>query len=249
MVAAIPEAVSAAEAAGGAAGGAAEGGAARAAAGKHARGRALPRAAAANREADRSIRVRGQASQRSTGRQTEGPGGGQRKQQSQSRRKTSRGFPRGRRPSTHSYQPVILAEFLTAVVLVAVSPLAKGGTPTSKAKGGASPYDVNTLKQLVAIGAAYFVLALLGASHRAGRYAAWFGGLVLLGVGFAQLASGDLQALFGIFGPSAAGGTLTPAQKSAADNAAQAVTGPGAVTTGPATDISGNTGAPGIGVV
>src|SRR5260370_8810304 len=33
---------------------------------------------------------------------------------------------------------------------------------------------------------------------------AWFGGLGLRGLGFTQLANGDLQAVFKIFGPSAA---------------------------------------------
>lgn len=115
----------------------------------------------------------------------------------------SRGRAGGRLPGSHSYQPVILAEFLVAVVVVSVSPLARGGTAEAQSKGSPSPYSVNTLKQLVAIGGVYFILALLASSRRAGRYAAWFGGLVLLGLGLLEYASGDLQALFGIFGPSA----------------------------------------------
>ena len=129
------------------------------------------------------------------------PRGGQQMQQGYGRstRRAGRGALKGRLPGSHSYQPVILAEFVVAVVLVSVSPLASGGTATAQAKGSASPYDVNTLKQLVAIGMVYFVLALFGASEKAGRYAAWFGGLVLLGLGFTQLASGDLQSFFGLF--------------------------------------------------
>lgn len=114
-----------------------------------------------------------------------------------------RGRPGARLPGSHSYQPVILAEFVVAIVVVSVSPLAKGGTSEAQAKGSPSPYSVNTLKQLVAIGGVYFVLALLASSHRAGRFAAWFGGLVLLGLGLAEYLSGDLPAFFGIFGPSA----------------------------------------------
>src|SRR5260370_480932 len=42
------------------------------------------------------------------------------------------------------------------------------------------------------------------AGGEAGRMPAWCGGLVLLGLGFTQLASGDRQAVFKIFGASAA---------------------------------------------
>ena len=138
------------------------------------------------------------------------PRGGQQLQQGYGRSaaRSSRGALKGRLPGTHSYQPVILAEFIVAVVLVSVSPLASGGTANAQAKGSASPYDVNTLKQLVAIGMTYFVLALFGASEKAGRYAAWFGGLVLLGLGFTQLASGDLQAIFGLFSGIPGGAAL-----------------------------------------
>jgi hypothetical protein len=129
-------------------------------------------------------------------------GGQQRERQfSQRARRAGRGALKARLPGEHSYQPVILAEFLVAVVVVAVSPVAKGGAPTAQAKNSPSPYSVNTLKQLIAIGGTYFVLALLASSRRAGRFAAWFGGLVLLGLGFAELANGDLQAVFRIFGP------------------------------------------------
>ncbi len=111
-------------------------------------------------------------------------------------------------PGSHSYQPVILAEFVTAIVVVGVSPLAGGGTATAQAKGSASPYDVNTLKQLVAIGATYFVLALFGASEKMGRYAAWFGALVLVGLGLAQYLNGDLAGVFALLsGQGAPGGS------------------------------------------
>ena len=82
------------------------------------------------------------------------PRGGQRRERqfSKSAKKTGKGALKARLPGSHSYQPVILAEFLVAVVVVAVSPVAKGGTPESQAKGSPAPYSVNTLKQLVAIG-------------------------------------------------------------------------------------------------
>ncbi len=192
MVAAIPEAVEAASAAGGAGAAGAEGaGGARAA------------AKGPSRSGGRFRQPVALGPGQSRQQQGDGPRGGQRKQRqfSQKARKTGRGALKARLPGSHSYQPVILAEFLVAVILVAVSPLAKGGTPESQAKGSPSPYSTNTLKQLVAIGGVYFALALLASSRRAGRFAAWFGGLVLLGLGFTQLLSGDLQAIFGIFGP------------------------------------------------
>jgi hypothetical protein len=135
---------------------------------------------------------------------------------------------------------VILAEFLVAVVVVATGPLAKGGTPEAQAKGSPSPYSVNTIKQLLAIGGVYFVLAILASSRRAGRLSAWFGGLVLLGLGLTEYLSGDLQAVFGVFGPSsgaasgagAAGTTgggplFAPGAAQSAAQAAQGAVGPG----------------------
>jgi hypothetical protein len=141
------------------------------------------------------------------------PRGGQQRQQGfkRSAKRASRGALKARLPGTHSYQPVILAEFLMAMVVVTIGPVASGGTPAAQAKNSPSPYSVGTIKQLVAIGGVYFVLALLASSRRAGRFAAWFGALVLLGLGFTGLANGDLQAVFHIFKPPAAGDT-TPVQ-------------------------------------
>lgn len=131
----------------------------------------------------------------------------------------------GRRKSIGAgrYQPVILAEFLVAVLVISIPPLAKGGDPTAQAKGSPSPYSTDTLKQLIAAGAVYFILALLSGSQKLGRYAAWFGGLTLLGIGLLQTANGDLTALFKIFGPSSG----AAGEPSAADQAAigQAVSG------------------------
>jgi len=170
----------------------------------------------------RGVRAAPAAPRRKKGGTPEERGGQQRGRQfSKSARRKGKGALKARLPGSHSYQPVILAEFLVAVVVVSVSPLAKGGTPEAQAKGSPSPYSVNTLKQLVAIGGVYFVLALLASSRRAGRMSAWFGGLVLLGLGFTQLLSGDLQAVFKIFGPAAA------AQSSAAAAQGSAASIPG----------------------
>jgi hypothetical protein len=92
-------------------------------------------------------------------------------------------------PGTNTYQHVILAEFLVAAGIVAFLPLATGGPPD---KNTPSPYQVTDLVQLLALGVVYFILATLtGGSH--GRIAAWFGGLVLLGLFYKKFATGELN--------------------------------------------------------
>jgi hypothetical protein len=217
MAAAIPEAVGAAASAGEAAAGTGEATAAR-----HARRTRLPaarekdiaaqQAARDQRQSGRRARMQAPAAPRQQRQGTPPRGGSQRQRQfKQAAKKTGRGALKARLPGSHSYQPVILAEFVVAVVVVATGPLAKGGTPEAQTKGSPSPYSVNTLKQLVAIGGVYFVLALLASSRRAGRMAAWFGGLVLVGLGLAEYLSGDLQAIFGVFGPSSGTGSAAAA--------------------------------------
>jgi hypothetical protein len=95
-------------------------------------------------------------------------------------------------PGGRNYQGVILAEFLLAVVVVAFLPLAAGQPDDGKA--GPSPYRVNDMIQLVAIGAVYFVLALFSSGERSGRVVAWFGGLLTLGILIAKTHSGQLSA-------------------------------------------------------
>lgn len=98
-------------------------------------------------------------------------------------------------PGDRQYQGIILAEFLVAALLISVTPLATGGSPAAKAKGGPSPYDTEDLKQLVAVGAVYFILALVS-SGRHGRFAAWFGGLILLAIGMSKAGQSQLTAVF-----------------------------------------------------
>ena len=98
-------------------------------------------------------------------------------------------------PGSRGYQPVILAEFLAAVVIITLTPIATGGSPAAKAKNSPSPYDTGDLRQLVAVGGVYFVLALLS-SGNSGRLSAWFGGLVLLALGLSKVAHGQLSAVF-----------------------------------------------------
>ena len=103
-------------------------------------------------------------------------------------------------PGDRAYQPVLLAEFLAAVVVITLVPVATGGSDTAKAKGGVSPYDTGDLRQLVAVGGVYFVLAL-ASSGNSGRLSAWLGGLILIAVLMGKLAHGNLSAVFNTVTP------------------------------------------------
>lgn len=124
-------------------------------------------------------------------------------------RAAGRGALRARAPGNRNYQPVILAEFLAAVLVLALAPVAKGGTDTAKAKGSASPYDTNSLKQLLMVGVIYFILALLSSGKNLGRVSAWFGGLVLVGIGVQQTTSGGFAAVLAMFGLNVGSGLGT----------------------------------------
>ena len=123
-------------------------------------------------------------------------GGAQRREGGQQRKST------GSKPSVKlgqgdltSYQVVVLSEFVAAILLVAATPFAKKESP------GVSPYVASDLLQLVAITLVYFLLALVsGANRSAGRFAAWFGALILLTVGLGEAAR--LAKLLNVFGLS-----------------------------------------------
>jgi len=77
----------------------------------------------------------------------------------------------------------VAAEFVAASVLVALTPIASRKAAPG-ASGKLSPYVPGDLIQLVAIGVVYLILEGLAAGPRgAARFAAWFGFLILLGVG------------------------------------------------------------------
>lgn len=100
----------------------------------------------------------------------------------------------------HNYQGIILAEFVAAEILVAASPMA-----TRNRGAGLSPYVPKDLVQLVAIAVVYLVLELIAsAGNQAGRFCAWFGGLVLLTVGLSEAA--NLAQIFAFI----TGGSGTP---------------------------------------
>lgn len=160
---------------------------------RHARARAKPAAAAANREAGTAAKATRAARVTPEGAAVTG---------AQLGASAARDAGRARIPTgDRQYEGVILAEFLVAVLIVGVAPLARG-KPSQGQSNGPSPYGVDDIKQLAGIGAAYFILALLS-SGKHGRMAAWFGGLILLAIGLSQTTSGGLGAIFGIFQPSA----------------------------------------------
>ena len=94
---------------------------------------------------------------------------------------------------TTQYEKVIVAEFVIVVLLVAIAPM------TRKEDTGLSPYYGQDLVQLVAIMAAYFILGLVAQGGQgAARLAAWFGGLLAIGIGLGEAAY--LAKVFGLLG-------------------------------------------------
>jgi hypothetical protein len=90
----------------------------------------------------------------------------------------------GQRIHRGNYQGIVLAEFVAAVLLVALIPFAGKQQKTSM-----SPYAGKDMLQLGGITVLYFVLALISAgNNELARLAAWLGGLVLLTVGLASAA-------------------------------------------------------------
>jgi hypothetical protein len=98
-------------------------------------------------------------------------------------------------PGNRNYQGIILAEYVTALIIMLVAPLAGGNAGTS----GASPYTVADLKRIVAASAVYFFTALASGGNR-GKYAAMFGGLMLLAILIAAANAGALNDFFTVLG-------------------------------------------------
>jgi len=104
----------------------------------------------------------------------------------------------------HNYQAIIAAEFVAAELLVALRPIAtQKAQPTQS--GGLSPYYVNDLIKLLAIGFVYLILEGLAAGPRGlARFVAWFGFLILIGVGLSEAS--NLAKIFAML----AGGGVSP---------------------------------------
>lgn len=121
-------------------------------------------------------------------------------------RKRSRpGLPGGE-GGARNYQAVILAEFVTAELLVALTPIA-----TRPNQPGLSPYVPRDMTKMIAIGLSYFMLQLISTTGRgAGRFGAWFGALILLAVGLNEAAS--VSKVLNLFAPdTSSAAASTPA--------------------------------------
>jgi hypothetical protein len=111
-----------------------------------------------------------------------------------SQRRESPRRPTGGRSSgspLHNYQAIIAAEFIGAELLVAIGPVAAQKPQPTQTSGGKSlsPYRVNDLVKLWAIGVVYLILMGLAAgSQGRGRFSAWFGFLILIAVGLSELS-------------------------------------------------------------
>jgi hypothetical protein len=106
-------------------------------------------------------------------------------------------------PGRPAHQGAILAEFLVCILVISLAPLATGGDGTGT---GPSPYGVNDLKRLAALGAVFFGLALVPGDNGS-KVAAWLGFLLLLIVLMNTLNTGKLKAVLDVFNP---GGSQPP---------------------------------------
>jgi hypothetical protein len=94
-----------------------------------------------------------------------------------------------------NYQGIILMEFVAAILLTAMTPVA-----TKKDSQGLSPYAGSDIVKLSAITLTYLILAMISVGGRSwGRVAAWLGGLILLTDGLYEAANiaQDLQVFGG----------------------------------------------------
>lgn len=102
-------------------------------------------------------------------------------------------------PEFRNYQGIILAEFVLAELLVAGTPIA-----TRQGQAGLSPYVPRDMTKLLSLGMVYFLLELLAVGGpKAGRFGAWFGGLILLAVGLNEASS--VAKVLDIFGSDSSG--------------------------------------------
>jgi hypothetical protein len=95
-----------------------------------------------------------------------------------------------------NYQPVILMEFIGAILLTAVTPIA-----TKTEADGLSPYAGKDMVKLGAITVLYLILAAVSVTGQtAGRIAMWLGGLILLTDGLYEASNivTDLDLFAGI---------------------------------------------------
>lgn len=107
-----------------------------------------------------------------------------------------------------NYQPIILMEFVACILLTAITPIA-----TKKDTQGLSPYAGKDIVKLSAITVLYLILAMLSVGGpKTGRFAAWFGGLILLADGLYEAGNivRDLRLVSGAGAATPASGAPAP---------------------------------------
>jgi hypothetical protein len=129
-------------------------------------------------------------------------GNGQVRYQSPSGQRVSAAAP------AKTYHRIILAEFVTCVVLISAVPVL---SPRKASAAGDALSLAAPLVRLTAVCVVFFVLALMGAGQKSGRAAAAFGGLVTLGT--LLNATDTVTALAAAFTarPAAAAAAAAPA--------------------------------------
>lgn len=117
----------------------------------------------------------------------------------------------------HNYQAIIAAEYVAATLLVALTPIATRQAQPSTATGKLSPYVPADMIKLLAIGIVYLILEGLAAGPRGlARFSAWFGFLILIGVGLSEASNiADVFNMLagGGVSPVALTGAQAPARK------------------------------------
>jgi hypothetical protein len=84
---------------------------------------------------------------------------------------------------TRTYHRIVLAEFMVCVVLVGMSPVLTPRKSGTQADETAAAFSLaGPVVRLTAVSVVFFVLALMATGPRAGKVAAAFGALVVLGV-------------------------------------------------------------------
>jgi hypothetical protein len=101
-------------------------------------------------------------------------------------------------------------EYVACLILTAATPIA-----TKKQADGLSPYAGADMVKIASLTLLYFILAALSVGGRGpGRFAAWFGGLILIVDGMYEAS--NLAKDFGLFtGGLAAAATASPAAAAA----------------------------------
>jgi hypothetical protein len=108
---------------------------------------------------------------------------------------------------------VILAEWAIGALLIVAIPFGKPN------QTGVSPYAGKDLVQLGTYTILFWILAIMAATGRTqARFAAWFGGLILLAVGLAEAASIASLVTTWLGAPAATTAPATPATNASTVN-------------------------------